>query len=40
MATEIKNKILSSEVPIQPKGSTFIKRESVDKTDKKKKTCC
>lgn len=26
MATEIKNKILSSEVPIQPKPYTFIKR--------------
>lgn len=41
MATEIKNKILSSEVPIQPKPHSFIKRENVtDKEGKRKKLCC
>ena len=29
IATQIKNKILNSEIPIQPKPYTFIKRENV-----------
>lgn len=39
VATEIKNKILSSETPIQPsRPFTFIKRDSAGEA--KKKVCC
>lgn len=42
MAKSIKDKILSSQVPIQPKPTyTFIKNKDVSqKEDKKKRMCC